>query len=108
MQFDPNPLDQYLTVISKVRSELGGRVRYILTGHNDRPLVGEAYLDNLESAVQLLLPRGDTVLVPSYRPTGLRQVIVGDRLHDPNWVAVNVDRDHYLPAPAGRTAGRTR
>ena len=94
MQFDPDPLDGYLTKIRQVRSELGGRIKYILTGHNDRPLIGEAYLDNLERAVQLLLDRGDAALVPSYRPTGLFQVMVGDRLHDPNWVAINVKRDH--------------
>lgn len=98
MQFDPNPLDGYLTEIRQVRSELGGRIKYILTGHNDRPLIGVAYLANLERAVQLLLERGDAALVPSYRPLGLFQVIVGDRLHDPNWVAVNVNRDHYRPS----------
>lgn len=95
MQFDPNPLDGYLAEIKRVQAELGGRMKYILTGHNDRPLIGAAYLDNLERAVELLLDRGDAALVPSYRPTGLFQVIVGDRLHDPNWVAVNVDRGHY-------------
>jgi len=98
MQFDPDPLDQYLAEIRRVRRQLGGKVKYILTGHNDRPLLGDAYLDNLERAVQLLLQRGNAALVPSYRPPGLFQVIVGDRLHDPNWVAVNVNRDHYLPA----------
>ena len=105
MQFDPDPLDQYLAQVKRVRSRLGHRVRYILTGHNDRPLIGEAYLDNLERAVQLLLDHGDTVLVPSYRPAGLFQVIVGDRLHDPNWVAVNVDRAHYLPARMNAAPG---
>jgi glyoxylase-like metal-dependent hydrolase (beta-lactamase superfamily II) len=108
MQFDPNPLDQYLAEIKRVRSKLPGRARYILTGHNDRPLVGDAYLNNLERGVQLLLDRGKAALVPSYRPPGLFQVIVGDRLHDPNWVAINVDRDHYLPLPANRTAARMR
>lgn len=98
MQFDPNPLDGYLAGIKRVRAELGGRVRYILTGHNDRPLIGWTYVDNLERAVQLLLDRGDAALVPSYRPPGLFQVIVGDRLHDPNWVAINVNRDRYRPA----------
>jgi glyoxylase-like metal-dependent hydrolase (beta-lactamase superfamily II) len=106
MQFDPNPLDQYLVEVKHVRSQLGDRVKYILTGHNDRPLLGWAYVDNLERAVQLLLDRGDAALVPSYRPVGLYQVIVGDRLHDPNWVAVNVNRAHYLPARRRRTAAR--
>ncbi|MDE2449116.1 MAG: MBL fold metallo-hydrolase [Gammaproteobacteria bacterium] len=95
MQFDPNPLDGYLAEIRRVQSDLGSRVKYMLTGHNDHPLLGETYLDNLERAVQLLLDRGDAALVPAYRPTGLFQVIVGDRLHDPNWVAVNVNRAHY-------------
>ena len=97
MQFDPKPLDGYLTEIEQVRSELGGRMKYVLTGHNDRPLIAAAYLDNLEHAVQLLLHRGDAALVPSYRPPGLFQVIVGDRLRDPNWVAINVNRDRYRP-----------
>jgi hypothetical protein len=104
MQFDPNPLDRYLASVKRVRSELGDRMRYILTGHNDRPLIGWTYVDNLERAVQLLLDRGDAALVPSYRPPGLFQVIVGDRLHDPNWVAVNVNRARYLPARASQGA----
>ena len=108
MQFDPNPLDRYLTEIERVQSKLRGRMKYILTGHNDRPLVGETYLDNLQRAVRLLLARGSAALVPSYRPTGLFQVIVGDRLHDPNWAAINVNRAHYLPASAGTTATLSR
>lgn len=108
MQFDPMPLDGYLTEIKRLQAQLGDRMKYILTGHNDRPLVGGTYLDNLERAVELLLRRGDAALVPSYRPSGLFQVIVGDRMHDPNWVAVNVNRAHYLPAPVGGTAGRTQ
>ena len=107
MQFDPKPLDGYLAEVEGVRSQLGNRVKYILTGHNDHPLIGEAYLDNLERGVQLLLQRGDAALVPSYRPTGLFQVIVGDRLHDPNWVAINVNREHYLPTRVNGTAART-
>lgn len=102
MQFDPHPLDRFLAEIRRVRAQLGNRVRYILTGHNDHALIGWTYVDNLERAVQLLLSRGDAALVPSYRPAGLFQVVVGDRFHDPNWVAVNVDRAHYLPA---RTSG---
>lgn len=106
MQFDPNPLDRYLAEIKHVRAELGNKAKFILTGHNDRPLIGEAYLDNLASAVQLLLSRGDSALVPSYRPSGLFQVIVGDRFHDPNWVAVNVNRRRYLPARVNGNAAR--
>jgi hypothetical protein len=42
------------------------------------------------------------VLVPSYRPAGLQQVVIGDRLRDPNWVAINVNKDTYLPRPSRR------
>ena len=104
MQFDPNPLDRYLASVKRVRSQLGDRMRYILTGHNDRPLIVWTYVDNLERAVQILLDRGDAALVPSYRPPGLWQIIVGDRLHDANWVAINVNRARYLPARARRGA----
>jgi hypothetical protein len=48
------------------------------------------------------------VLVPSYRPAGLQQVVIGDRLHDPNWVAINVNKDTYLPASIEKIAGLTR
>jgi hypothetical protein len=34
-------------------------------------------------------------------------VIVGDRLHDPNWVAVNVNTKTYLPAPLDKIARLT-
>ncbi len=56
----------------------------------------------------MLMDKGDAALVPSYRPAGLEQVVVGDRLHDPNWVAINVNREHYLPAPVDQIAGLTR
>lgn len=95
MQFDPDPLDLYLAEVKRLRSKLGSRVKYILTGHNDRPLAGWTYVDNLERGVQLLLDRGNAALVPSYRPPGLCQIIVGDRYHDPNWAAINLNRDHY-------------
>jgi hypothetical protein len=80
----------------------------MMTGHNDRPLEGEAYLNNLEAALQSLMDKGDAVLVPSYRPAGALQVTIGDRMTDPNWVAINVNKDHYLPAPVNQIAGLTR
>ena len=79
-----------------------------MTGHNDRPLAREKYLDNLETALQSLMDRGDDALVASYRPAGLKQVVVGDRLYDPDWVAINVNQKTYLPAPANQIAGLTR
>jgi len=81
---------------------------YILTGHNDHALIGWTYVDNLEHAVQLLLSRSDAALVPSFRPVGLSQVIVGDRLHDRNWVAINVNRAHYLAAGLHGTAAKSQ
>jgi hypothetical protein len=34
--------------------------------------------------------------------------VIGDRLHDPDWVAVNVNPARYLPAPVNKIAGLTR
>jgi glyoxylase-like metal-dependent hydrolase (beta-lactamase superfamily II) len=105
MQFTKTPVDAYLAVIVDSREKFRGQVKYLMTGHNDHPLIGEKYLDNLQAAVQQLMDQGDKVLVPSYRPAGLLQVVVGDRLTDPNWVAINVNKDHYLPAPVDQIAG---
>ena len=107
MQFDQKPLDIYWSMIKSVRSKLGDKVKYIMTGHNDRPLQGETYLDNLETALRELMDKGDAALIPSYRPLGLGQVLVGNRFTDPNWVAINVNHDHYLPAPIEKIDGLT-
>jgi glyoxylase-like metal-dependent hydrolase (beta-lactamase superfamily II) len=87
--------EQYLVMTKHVREELKGREKYILTGHNDRPLAGDKYLDNLQAACDQLITKGRAVLVPSIRPAGVLQVIVGDRLTDPNWVAINVNPAKY-------------
>ncbi len=108
LQGTRTPLDGYLAVVKNCRANFRGKVKAMMTGHNDRPLIGEQYLDNLESALQSLMDKGDVVLVPSYRPAGLLQVVVGDRLHDPNWVAINVNKEHYLTAPVDKIAGLTR
>lgn len=107
MQSDPNPLDAYWTTIKSVRAKVGNRMKHMIDGHDDQPLDGNAYLDNLESALQQLMDKGDAALVPSYRPVGLMQVVVGDRFHDPNWAAINVNHDHYLPAPVDKIDGLT-
>ncbi len=86
---------EYLEMIKTVRGELQGREKYVITGHNDHPLVGETYLNNLQTACNLLVTKGRSVLVPSIRPAGVLQVIVGDRLTDPNWVAINVNPAQY-------------
>lgn len=108
MQWSQKPIDEYLSVVKTCRANFRGKVKYLMTGHNDHPLVGELYLDNLERALQLVLDKGDAALVPSYRPVGFEQVIVGDRFQDPNWVAVNVNTRTYLPAPMDKIAGLTR
>ncbi len=108
LQWSPVPLDRYLATVKMSHSHFRGQVKYLMTGHNDRPLEGEMYLDNLEAALQSLMDKGDAVLVPSYRPTGALQVTIGDRRHDPNWVAINVNKERYLPAPIDEIAGLTR
>ncbi len=108
LQFTPAPLDGYLATVKASRANFRGKVTNIMTGHNDQPLHGEAYLDNLQQALQSLMDKGDAVLVPSYRPTGLLQVTIGDRILDPDWVAINVNKAHYLPAPIDKIAGLTR
>ena len=108
MQWSQAPLDGYLSTVKTSRANFRGKVKDIITGHNDHPLEGEAYLDHLEEALQSLMDKGDAVLIPSYRPAGALQVTRGDRMHDPNWVAVNVNKEHCLPAPVDRIAGLTR
>lgn len=105
MQSSQASLDSYLAMIVGSRARFSGRVNYVMTGHNDHPLKGETYLDNLQTAVQTLMDKGDAALVPSYRPAGLQQVVVGDRFSDPDWVAINVNKDHFLPAPVDEIAG---
>ncbi len=107
MQWSQKPLDEYLAAVKNSRVHFRGKVKFIMTGHNDHPLAGEKYLDNLETALQSLMDKGDTVLVPSYRPVGFQQVIVGDRFRDPNWLAVNVNTKTYLPASVDKIAGLT-
>jgi glyoxylase-like metal-dependent hydrolase (beta-lactamase superfamily II) len=101
MQFSKTPLDVYLATVKGVRLNLGDRVKALMTGHNDHPLTSQEYLDNLERALQDLMDKGDAALVPSYRPAGLEQVVVGNRLTDPNWASINVNKEHYLPATIG-------
>ena len=108
LQWSQTPLDIYLATVKNTRANFRGKVQHMMTGHNDHPLTGEAYLDNLQNALQSLMDKGDAVLVPSYRPTGALQVTIGDRLHDPDWVAINVNKEHYLPAPIDQIASLTR
>ena len=101
------PLDRYFAAVRTARAMLGDRVRRIMTGHNDQPLVGTQYLDNLETALQHAMDEGNGALVPSYRPPGLQQIVVGDRFTDPNWFGVNVNAETFLPAPPDQIASLT-
>jgi glyoxylase-like metal-dependent hydrolase (beta-lactamase superfamily II) len=92
------PLDEYLSTLEVFRSKVKSGVKHIMTGHNDHPMEGEKYLDNLQHAAQSVVDRGTSVLVPSLRPPGVWQVVVGDRMHDPNWVSINVTREGCLSA----------
>jgi glyoxylase-like metal-dependent hydrolase (beta-lactamase superfamily II) len=107
MQFSPEPFDELLSSVRTARVRLDHRVKYILTGHNDKPLVGTTYLDNIETALQHALDLGNAALVPSYRPAGLQQIVVGDRLTDPNWFGVNVNPMTFLPVPPEQLASLT-
>jgi len=98
------PVDVFLPTLLAFRTRVKGRVKQIYTGHNDEALVGEAYLDNLQSAAQKLIDEGIGVLEPSLRPQGAWWVAVGDRLSDPNWAAINVSKQTCLTAPPGRIA----
>jgi glyoxylase-like metal-dependent hydrolase (beta-lactamase superfamily II) len=107
MQFSTRPLDAFLANERYLRARLGDRVKRIMTGHNDRPLAGTAYLDHLERAIQRGLDEGESALIPSWRPAGIWQLVEGDRFSDPNWFGVNVNRKGFLPASPDRIAGLT-
>jgi glyoxylase-like metal-dependent hydrolase (beta-lactamase superfamily II) len=98
------PVDVYLPTLQAFRTRVSGRVKAIFTGHNDVALVGETYLDNLQRAAQKLVDEGPGILEPSLRPQGAWWVVVGDRLGDPDWAAINVSKETCLSTPPGRIA----
>lgn len=97
-------MDAYMAAIRATRTKVRGKVVAILTGHNDRPLFGERYLDNAETAVQRILDEGAPALIPAPRPAGGWWSLIGDRLADPDWVAISVNRDRMLPTPPAQLA----
>ena len=104
LQFPSAPaVDVILSAWQVFRSKVAGKLTAIYTGHNGDAL-GEAYLDSLLEAAQQLVDRGVEVLVPSWRPVGVWQTVWGDRLTDPNWAAINVDRERCLSAPPEQIA----
>lgn len=104
LQWVQDPLDIYLANVRTARQILGSRVTHIMTGHNDRPLVGTAFLDNLETAIQRGLDEGSAALIPSWRPPDGVQLVEGDRFTNPDWFGVNVNPDTFLPAPPAENA----
>lgn len=106
MQWAQEPLNVYLGNVRAARRRFGDRVQRIFTGHNDRPLIGTAYLDNLEKAIQRGLGEGGAALIPSWRPPGGVQLVEGDRFSDPNWFGVNVNPDTFLPKAPEQTQGQ--
>ncbi len=104
MQFSDDSIDQYLSVLQGFRAKVAGKFDLTIGGHNDVPLVGEAYLDHLEEAAQQLVDRGFEALTPSPRPAGVWQTVSGDRLSDPNWAAINVARETCLSAAPEKIA----
>lgn len=104
MQWSTEPLDEYFSAVLTARARLGGRIKLILTGHNDHPLVGTRYLDNLEAALQRAMDEGRAALIPSWRPPGIEQIVVGDRFSDPDWFGINVNANAFLPAPPDQIA----
>ncbi|MCJ7551394.1 MAG: MBL fold metallo-hydrolase [Anaerolineae bacterium] len=99
LQRSEDGVDEYLSALQVFRAKVAGKVKYICGGHGPLYLEGEAYLDNLEEAAQQLVDEGLGVLVPSPRPAGAWKTVSGDRLTDPNWASINVNRDTCLPVP---------
>ena len=93
------PIDHYLSALQSFRAKVAGRVKLTFGGHNDWPILGEAYMDNLEAAAQRLIDAGPDSLVPSLRPAGVWMAIEGDRMTDPNWASINVTKEACLSQP---------
>jgi hypothetical protein len=104
MQMSDMRIDEYLSTLQVFRAKVAGKVKFIYGGHNDARLVGEAYLDALQEAAQRLVDLGPAVLAPSPRPSGVWQVVSGDRLSDPHWAAINVNREKCLTAQPDQIA----
>jgi glyoxylase-like metal-dependent hydrolase (beta-lactamase superfamily II) len=104
LQRSDDRVDEYLSTLQAFRSKVAGKIRLICGGHGARCLEGESYLDHLQEAAQRLVDQGVGVLTPSPRPSGAWQVVSGDRLSDPDWAAINVNRDNCLTAPPDQIA----
>ena len=99
LQMSQDGVDQYLSALQVFHGKVAGKIKYICGGHGALYLEGETYLDNLQEAAQQLVDLGKEVLVPSPRPAGVWKSVCGDRLTDPNWASINVNRDAFMTAP---------
>jgi hypothetical protein len=104
MQMSETRIDEYLSTLQVFRSKTAGKIKLIYGGHNDQALVGESYLDHLQEAAQRLVDLGMESLTPSPRPSGVWQTVSGDRLTNPNWAAINVNRENCLSSPPEKIA----
>jgi len=104
LQMSEDTVDEYLSALQVFRSKVAGKIKYICGGHGALYLEGEAYLVNLQEAAQQLVDQGVEVLVPSPRPAGAWKTVCGDRLTDPNWASINVNRDRCLSASPDQIA----
>jgi glyoxylase-like metal-dependent hydrolase (beta-lactamase superfamily II) len=104
LQMSDDRVDEYLSTLQVFRSKVAGKIMRIYGGHGAPYLWGEAYLDHLEEAAQRLVDQGVKVLTPAPRPSGAWQTVSGDRLSDPNWAAINVNRDKCLTTPPDQIA----
>lgn len=113
MQFgaSADPMDVYLSTLQIALEKLDGKVKNILTGHNDVTLDGQGtYFANLEAAVQQVVDRGKSALTPTLRTLdtayyreNTMTTIYGDRLTDINWAGINVNLENFLSEPAYRS-----
>jgi len=104
LQMSRAGIDEYLSSLQVFRAKVAGKIKYICGGHGALYLEGEGYLDHLQEAAQELVDQGVDVLVPSPRPAGAWKTVSGDRLTDPNWASINVNREACLTAPPDQIA----
>ena len=112
MQFgdSADPMDIYLSTLQIALEKMDGKVKNILTGHNDVTLDGQGtYFANLEAAVQQVVDRGMDALTSTLRTLDTdyymertMNSVYGDRLHDVNWVGINLNTDNFLSEEAYR------
>lgn len=101
--FFADPMDVYQASLAVALERLDtlGEIKVIMSGHNDVALLGTEYIDNLKQAVQQVIDNGAEGLhTPLNSLDNLKEntmtSVVGERLEDVNWAAVNVNLENYL------------